>query len=170
MLVLTPRINFRHKPNNTWSIVQTKKYMFHTKYKVIMLITQTHPHSKFPSWVWMSILRWSPAVTASSNVSPTSAFPGSPSIKQKYMLVKHFFQFKWGKPACLCVCCSTSVATNIWTDFKLWSTSVTTSTTLLFPNQLHLESSLDIVAKMLIEYYSLLNKMSVWRPPTGQRC
>ena len=39
----------------------------------------------------MSILRWSPAVTASSNASPTSAFPGSPSIKQKYMLVKYFF-------------------------------------------------------------------------------
>ena len=107
-------------------------------------------------------------MTASSNASPTSAFPGSPSIKQKYMLVKHFFQFRWGKPACLRVCCSTSVATNIWTDCKLWSTSVTTSTTLLFPNQLHLEWSLDIMAKMLIEYYSLLNKMSVWRPPTGQ--
>ena len=44
--VLTPRVNFRRTRNNTWYIVQTEKYMFHTKDGVVMLITQTHPQSK----------------------------------------------------------------------------------------------------------------------------
>jgi len=65
--VLMARVNFKLTPNNIWSIHQIEKYMFHTKNRAIMLITQTHPLSKFPSSIWMSTLRWSPGVTASSN-------------------------------------------------------------------------------------------------------
>ena len=167
MPMLTPWVNFRSTPNNTWSIVQTENRCFIQRTKLLYWLHKHIHRVNFPS-IWMSKLRW--CCDSIEQCLSNIGLSWFPSIKQKYMLVKHFFQFKWGKPACLRVCCSTSVATNIWTDFKLWSTSVTTSTTLLFPNQLHLESSLDIVAKMLIEYYSLLNKMSVWRPPTGQRC